>query len=66
MHLRLLSPTGGTENPSLKGESFNSSRGAQQMLIHKKMEFGRFYCIKTRFFRGEKIQNFLSGMAQMF
>ena len=32
---------GGAENPSLKGKGFNSSRGVQQMLMHKKILFNR-------------------------
>ena len=32
-------------NPSLKGEGFNLSRAAQQMLMHQKNVFDRFYYI---------------------
>ena len=34
-------------NPSLKGEGFNTSRGARQMLMYQKCMFDRYYCIKT-------------------
>ena len=29
-------------------EGFSSSRGAQQMLMHKKIMFDRYYCIETQ------------------
>ena len=41
-------------NPSLslKGEGFNTSRGAQQMLMYQKSMFDRYYCSK-HFFRSK-------------
>ena len=36
-------------NPSLKGESFNTSWGAQQMQMYQKSMFDRYYCKKTFF-----------------
>ena len=40
-------PRRGCWNPSLKDEGFICSGGAQQMLVHKKTMFDRYYCIKT-------------------
>ena len=34
------------ETPILKGDGRNSSQGAQQMLVHKKVIFDSYYCIK--------------------
>ena len=46
-------PRGRCWNLSLKSEGFNSSRGAQQMLMYQKSMFDRYYCIKI-FFSFEK------------
>ena len=43
-------PRGRCWNPSLKGEGFNISQGAQQMLMYQKSMFDRYYCIE-HFFR---------------
>ena len=40
-------PEGSVESPSLKGKGFNTSRGAQQMLMYQKILFDGYYCIKT-------------------
>ena len=42
-------PRGRCWNPSLKGDGFNTSRGAQQMLMYQKSMFECYYCIKTFF-----------------
>ena len=43
-------------NQRLLGPVANSSRGAQQMLVHKKIMFDRYYCIRHSVMR-EKIEN---------
>ena len=45
-------------NPSLKGEGFNTSRGAQQMLMYQKSMFDRYYCIQT-FCRSKTLEKLL-------
>ena len=35
--------------PDLKGEGFNTSRGAQRMLMYQKSMFDHYYCIKHFF-----------------
>ena len=47
-------------NQSLKGEGFNTSRGAQQMLTYQKSMFDRYYCIKT-FFRSKTSEKLLQN-----
>ena len=40
-------PRGRSWNPNLKGEGFNTARGAQQMSMNQKSMFDRYYCIKN-------------------
>ena len=48
-------PWGRCWNPSLKGEGFNTARGAQQMLLYQNSMFDRYYCIK-HFFRSKTLE----------
>ena len=57
MHFHLLGHEGAVENTSLKGQGFNSSQGAQQMLVHKKFMFNHYYCIKTYYY-ARKLKNY--------
>ena len=45
--LTFAGPRGRFWNPSLKDEGFNTSRGAQQMLMYQKSMFDCYYCIKS-------------------
>ena len=51
-------PRGRCWNPSLKGEGFNTSRVAQQMLMYQKSMFNRYYCIK-HVFRSKTLEKLL-------
>ena len=51
-------PRGRCWNPSLKCEGFNTSRGAQQMLVNQKNMFDRYYCMKT-FCRSKTLEKML-------
>ena len=46
---------------SLKGEGFNTSRGAQQMLMYQKSMFDRYYCIKL-FSRQKTLEKLLKKL----
>ena len=50
MHSHLLGPEGGVETRAWKGEGFNTSRSAQQMLMYQKSIFDRYYCQWNIFF----------------
>ena len=40
-------PRGRCWNPNMKGESFNTSRRVQQILMYQKGMIDRYYCIKN-------------------
>ena len=54
-------PRGRCWNPSLKGEGFNTSRVAQQMLMYQKSMFNRYYWIK-HVFRSKTLEQLLQKL----
>ena len=40
-------PERGVENPSLKDKGFNTSKGAQQLLMYKNIISDHLYCTRT-------------------
>ena len=52
-------------NPSLQGEGFNTSLGALQMLLHKKIMFDHYYCIKS-FCNGTILENIGENASNKF
>ena len=51
-------PRGRCGNASLKGEGFNTTRGAQQMLMYQNSMSDCYYCIK-HFFRLKTLEKLL-------
>ena len=47
MHLHLLGPKGGVENPNLKARVSASSEGPSKLMAAHKNMFDQYYCFNT-------------------